>query len=76
MAGLGAAAAIVAQTAPKGCGTVFQLTPQVDGRWNEAILRSFVSTMVDRGVLSSKMHPATSTVLQRVDRLVTARSSN
>jgi hypothetical protein len=43
MAGLGAAAAIVAQTAPKGCGTVFQLTPQVDGRWNEAILRSFVS---------------------------------
>jgi hypothetical protein len=28
---------------PQGCGTVFQLTPQVDGRWNEAILRSFVS---------------------------------
>jgi len=28
---------------PQGCGTVFQLTPQIDGRWNEAILRSFVS---------------------------------
>ena len=27
----------------QGRGTVFQLTPQVDGRWNEAILRSFVS---------------------------------
>jgi hypothetical protein len=43
MAGTGGGGSCRASDCLQGWGTVFQLTPQVDGRWNEAILRSFVS---------------------------------
>jgi uncharacterized repeat protein (TIGR03803 family) len=33
--------------AVSGCGTVFELTPQADGRWTEKILHSFGQTSTD-----------------------------
>ena len=56
MAGLRGGGSYPGSDCRQGCGTVFQLTPQVDGRWNEAILRSFVSD--DGGPWSSIIQDA------------------